>query len=74
VRSLAFSFYEIYLKCFSSQLQCSMFDMEVVLGFHCFSPVPVIPDSKMQGFPEPYKLRRLFPFDSIKEASDENVV
>lgn len=56
---MAFSFSEIYLKSFSSQLKCFMFDVEIV-GFRCFNALTVILGCKMQGFPESYKLRNLF--------------
>lgn len=70
VRSLAFRFCEICLECFSSQLKCFIFNLEIVLGFYYFSPVPLNPGCKMQGFPEPYKLWNLFPFDSVKDGSN----
>lgn len=47
-----------------------MFDLEIVLDFHYFSPLPVILGCKTQGFPELYKQWNLFPFDSVKDASD----
>lgn len=63
VRNWVFCFYEIYLKYFSSQSKCFIFDLEIVLVFLSFSPVSVILGCRTQGFHELYKLWNLFSYD-----------